>query len=530
VPPAATRDIGSPEEQFEPRPPAGLQLQAPAVSAPQLQGAGTVTIARFRFEGVTAVSSEALGAVVAPWTGRPLSPDALQEALAAVTAYLRGRGLYAAQVILADVSVADAEARVVVLEGRLGKVEIGQQDGARLRPESARGFLSPLQPGTLIARGTLDTPLLIANDLPGVRVEPALTPGAQLGTADLDVKITDEPLVAGFVRLDNHQIRELGEVELTGHVRLRNPLGIGDLATVEATRSHTGGRIRGTASYSAPVNYSGTRLGGLYSQQRYRLGGDFEPLHANGDARRYTVFATHPLIRMDDRNLSAFASLNSLEYRDRIDAVGLATDSRHRFVTARLVGDRGDGLLGGGRSAFYVEYQTGNVTIDPAAADAVLGTAGHFSRGRLQLERTQRVTASSTVFASWTGQIASKNLAAGREILLSGPDEVRAYPAAELIADEGYLAKLEYRHQLFAGGGWRSSAALFVDSAYGKINKNPVLGTPNTRDIWGYGVSLTAMQTQSFYAHLVFAWRGSAAPVTDPGRNPRIWFVATQYF
>jgi hemolysin activation/secretion protein len=530
VPPAATRDIGGPEEQFEVRPPAGLQLNAPAVSAAQPRAAGTVTIARFSFEGATAVSIEELETVAKPWTGRSLSPEELGEAVAALTAYLRSRGLYAAQAILPDQSFGDGEARIVIAEGRLGNVEIEQPPGARLRPASSRGFLSPLRPGMLIARGALDTPLLIANDLPGVRVEPVLTPGAEPGTADINVKVVDEPMVAGFVSIDNHEIRELGEVELTGHLRLRNPLGIGDLATVEAVRSHTGGRTKGAFSYSAPVGYSGTRLGASYSQQRYRIGGDFEPLHANGDARRYTVFATHPLLRMDDRNLSGYVLLNDVEYRDRIDAVGVSTDSRHRFLTARLAGDRSDALLGGGRSAFYVEYQAGNVTIDPAAADAALGTARHFSRGRLQLERNQRLTTRSSLYASWTAQIASKNLAAGREILLSGPNEVRAYPAAELIADEGYLTKLEYRHQLVADGGWRSAAALFVDSARGKINKTPLPGAPNTREIWGYGVSLTAAHSEGFQAELIFAWRGSGAPLTDPGRNPRVWFVATQYF
>jgi hemolysin activation/secretion protein len=432
-----------------------------------------------------------------------------------------------------DQTLADGVARVEIFEGTIGTVEIEQPAGARLKPAVTRGYLKSLQPGSLIARGTLDTPLLLLNDLPGVRVEPALTPGAQAGTADLNVKVMDEPLVAGFVRLDNHQIRELGEVELTGHLRLRNPLGIGDLATVEAVRSHTGGRLRGAATYSAPINDSGTRLGAQFSKQRYRLAGDFEPLRANGDFTRYSLVATHPIFRMDDRNLFGFLSLNDVQYRDRLDAVGLATDSRHRFATARLFGDRNDALLGGGTNAFYVEYQTGNAAFDPAAAAAdaaTLQSGGHFTRARIHLERNQRLTARSSLFASWTAQVASKNLALGREFEFSGVDAVRAYPAAELIADEGHLTRVEYRRLLSAGGEWQTMAAAFVDSAHAKINKNPVPGSSNTRDIWGYGVSLNAAHRQGFQGQLVFAWRGSEAPVTDPGRNPRIWFVATQYF
>jgi hemolysin activation/secretion protein len=535
APPAATRDVGSPDEQFEVKPPAGLQLQTPAASQPALQSTGTIAIKRFRFVGSTVVPTEELEAVGAPWTGRPLTADDLRNALAALTAHLRGRGLFAAQAAVLNQAIADGELRVDIVEGHIGKVEIEQPSGARLRPNVAKGYLSSVQPGTLIARGQLDTPLLLLNDLPGVRVEPALTPGNQSGTADLNVKVSDEPLLAGFVRIDNHQVRELGEVEVSGHLRLRNPLGIGDLATIDAVRSHTGGRMRGGASYSAPINYSGTRFGAQFSRQRYRIAGDFEPLQANGDFRRYTLFATHPLVRQNDRNLSAFVSANHVEYRDLIDAFGLATESRHRFVTARLFGDRTDALLGGGVTAFYLEYQAGNVALEPAdaaAADAAtLGTSGGFSRARIHLERTQRLTARASLYGSWTTQFASQNLALGREFEFTGPDGVRAYAAGELIADEGHLARLEYRHVLVGGASWRSVGALFVDAAHGRINKSPLPGSVvNSRDLWGYGVSLAASYQRNTQAQLVFAWRASQAPQTDPGRNPRVWFVATQYF
>jgi hemolysin activation/secretion protein len=533
VPPAATRDLGSPEEQFRVKPPAGLQLDTPEPTAPGFP-TESIPVNRFRFSGSTVVPESELESVVTPWTGRRVSPDELRAALAAVTAHLRERGLFAAQALLPSQNIADGEIRIDIVEGRVGKVDIEQPAGSRLRPSVVRGHLSSLQPETPIARGHLDTPLLLLNDLPGVRVEPSLTPGAVPGTADLDVKVSDERLLGGFVRIDNSQIRELGEVELTGQVRLRNPLGIGDLVTLEGVRSHTGGRVRGVASYSAPIGYSGTRIGAQLTRQRYRVGGDFELLRANGDFTRYSLFAVHPIFRMDDRNLAAFVSLNDAEYNDRIDAVALAAQSRHRYVTARLHGDRSDALLGGGQTAFYVEYQGGSVRLEPpsvASADALtLGTAGHFTRARFALERMQSVTARSALFGSWVAQLASKNLAAGREIQLTGPDGVRAYPSGELLADVGYLGKLEYRYRV-TDGAWRTTAALFVDAAHGRVNKTPLsTATSNSRDRWGYGVALSAYHNVGFDAQIAFAWRGSGAPLTDPGRNPRIWFVATQYF
>ena len=531
--PGATRDVGGPEEQFEVKPPAGIQLQAPA-APPVTLTEGTIVIERVRFEGLTAFAHAALDPVVAPWLARPLAAPDLNALVAAVTAFLRQRGLYAAVARFPPQNISEGTAVIQIAEGRIGRVDIQQDTASRLRPPMAAGFLSSLQPGSLIARGVLDTPLLLLNDLPGVLAQPSLTPGATPGTADLSVRIDEQPMFAGFLRIDNHQVRELGEHELTGHLRLRNPLGIGDLATAELVRSHTGGRTRGALSYSVPVNFLGTRVGAQYSSQRYRLGGVFEPLLATGDFDRFSAVVTHPFVRRDNANLGGSLSLNNVEYHDRFDAVAFSRQSRHRYATARLVGDRTDSLWGGGATAFYVEYQAGDVSLSPpavAAADAsTLDAAGSFGRARLHLERNQALTPRSSVFASWTGQLASKNLDLGREIQLTGHEGVRAYPAGELIVDEGYLVRVEYRHLLPIDDLWRFQGTLFVDGARGRLNKNPLPGvTGNTRDLWGYGLSMLVVRG-GLNAQVTLAWRGSEAALTDTGRNPRLWFALAQYF
>jgi len=531
--PGATRDLGGPEEQFEVRPKSGIQLQAPAVRSVPLMLHGAALIERIRFEGLTAFSPSVLEPVVAPWLGKPLMAIELTALVDAITAFLRERGLYSAFAQFPEQDVTEGTAVIRIIEGRIGRVEI-QQDTSRLRPAMADGFLSSLQPGSLIARGVLDTPLLLLNDLPGVVAQSSLQPGAAPGTADLSVRIDDQPMVAGFVRIDNHQIRELGEYELTGHLRLRSPLGLGDLATAEVVRSHTGGRTRGALTYSLPVSYLGTRLGGLYSNQRYRIGGAFEPLLATGDFDRFSAVVTHPFVRRDNANLGGSFAATSVDYHDRIDAVGFSRDSRHRFGTARLSGDRADTFWGGGSTAFYLEYQAGDVSLRPpavAAADsATLDAAGWFGRTRVYLERNQAMTARSSVFAAWTAQFASKNLDLGREIELTGHEGVRAYPAGELIVDEGHLIRIEYRHALPIGEVWRTQGALFVDGARGRLNRNPLPGvTGNTRELWGYGLSVLAARN-GLNAQVTLAWRGSKAPLTAPGRNPRFWFALTQYF
>jgi len=535
VPPGTGRDIGVPETPPEERRPSGLEIKPLAPPTPQLEGVGTLTVSRFRISGLTAFDPAELDSVLAPWIGRELSAADLAQAAGALTGRLRERGLYVAYAFLPDQRIVDGVVEIAVVEGRLGSVKLEMPEDSRLKRSVAEGVLAPLRPGTRIARGEFDTPLLILNDLPGVRVTPALTRGSEPGAADLIVRVEDEPVAGGFLRLDNHQVRELGEYELTGHLRLRNPLGIGDLATAELTRSHTGGRTLGSASYSLPVNYSGTRVGVAVRNQHTRVGGDFELLRIRGKWTRGTLAVTHPFLRTHDRNIQGSLSLSEIGYHDRIEAFGLVNDSRHRYATATVVGDWVDRLLGEGRNRVQVEHQTGRVYLDTpaaAAADAAaLQVNGRFDRSRVRFERVQTLDARSSLLLSLGTQFASKNLDAGRELQISGPEGVRAYSTEELVADEGYVATIEYRRVISIEGAWRWGAIAFFDTGRGKIDKNPVPGSAgNARKISGYGLGLAVSVRDVFNAEVTLAWRADDVPVTDPDRRPRVWFVVRRLF
>ena len=281
---AGTRTFEAPPAT---RAPSRLDIAIPDASAMLQKLAGWVT--RFRVSGSTVVSETELTDVLKPWTGRELSATDLSVALNAFRACLRQHGLYAANAFFPEQTVIDDVVQVIVLEGRLGSLNLDMKPDARLRHSTVEKHLARLQPDSLIRRGTLDTTLLLLNDLPGVQVTPSLTPAAAQGRADLRVRIDDEPMASGYLQIDNHELRELGEYRTTGALRLRNPLGIGDLATARFTQTHTNGRMLGALSYSLPLGGRGTRVGARIATHQYRLGGDFEALLANGG-----VFLVNP--------------------------------------------------------------------------------------------------------------------------------------------------------------------------------------------------------------------------------------------
>ena len=355
------------------QPPSRLEIPIPDSTAITQKLAGT--IARFRISGLSAVPEQDVVAVLAPWTGKALTAAELTAVLNAVRSCLRQRGLYAADAFFTEQNVVDGIVEIAVLEGRIGAIHLDMAADSRLRRATAEKYLSRLQPNTLIERGSFDTTLLLLNDLPGVQTTPALTPANTRGRADLQVRVDDEPLVSGYAQLDNHELRELGEYRLTGALRLRNPLGIGDLVTAQFTQTHTSDRMLGALTYSVPVGNWGTRVGTRIATHQYRLGGDFEVLGANGRYASAQLKITHPFVRTNDGNVVGEFQWDETRYHDSIDAVSAINDFRYRLGTLALHADKADNFLRGGSTVFYAQYRTGHD--DESCSDAVTRICRH---------------------------------------------------------------------------------------------------------------------------------------------------------
>jgi hemolysin activation/secretion protein len=512
------------------RPQQRLELHPLARPGPEFRPSGRIKISAFRVTGLTALDPAELQPVLGGWLDKELAAEELDRLLDEVSRYLRDRGLLVATAYLPPQSLESGTIEIAVLEGRIGAYWFELAPAARLERRTAKGFLSPLGPDVPIRRGVFDTPLLLLNDLPGVRVEPVIAPGSAPGTADLAVRASDDPLVAGFVTLDNHEIGEVGRYAGMVHLRLRNPAGIGDLATGEFRGTHTGDLARATLTYSIPVNHAGTRVAALASAQSYRLNEDFEVLRANGNYTRGALAVTHPFARTYDTNVHGYIAAHRIYYRDHLDLFDTVARTRHSYVTTRLHADGGDQWLGGGRSGAYLEFQAGRVDLENPLLDP-LGVNGGFARWRARAERVQLLSPDAELVASFFFQGASKNLAAGREFELGGPYGVRAYPVGEMYPDVGYLGKVDYNHRLYSTGGWIVAGGLFWDTAWGKVNKAPLPGAvDNARAFSGMGTRLMLGRPGVFDASITLAWRTTRTAETDRDLHPRVWFTTTAYF
>lgn len=482
-------------------------------------------VRNFRISGAKAVAETDLLALLQEAVGRALTLADLQVLADRVTGSYRQRGYLLARAYIPAQEIRDGTVEIAVLEGRLGRLRVINH--SVVSDSTVERHLTRVQAGAALQDSALERELLLLNDLPGVDVKSTLTPGASVGTTDLDVEVRNAGQLAGSIVLDNYGNRFTGDVRAGANLVVNNPAGMGDALSLYGL---TGGKGLGyvRAAYQVPVSGAGTRVGVAGSEMRYELGEEFASLRARGIARIGTLYVLQPFQRSRRANFSGQLSYDHKRLEDRADAT--ASRKTMDLWTLGLSGDQVDALGGGGLVNYSVSVSVGDLNLDPASATldrSGYQTQGHFRKAGYRLIRAQHVADRLSLYGQFSGQWAGKNLDSSEKFSLGGPYGVRAYPQGEAPADDAWLATLELHFAFLPD--WQLIG--FADLARGRRNRSPLpTDAENTRRLAGAGAGLAWSKRAdlSLQAHL--AWRTAAAPTSDVDRRPRAWIQVVKYF
>ncbi|MFH1044771.1 MAG: ShlB/FhaC/HecB family hemolysin secretion/activation protein [Pseudomonadota bacterium] len=516
------------------------QPARPAMSAsPTLR----VTVTAFRVSGNTAIAEAELLAAVQEFVGKDLDFEGLNEAASRIQRLYRKRGYFLAVSYLPQQEIQNGVVEIVVLEGTIGNVVLEIPEHARLRESLPRGILDAyLKPGSLITETGLERPLLLINDLAGVSVTSTLGPSERaVGAADLKVKLAEEPRVNGYVDADNGGNRFTGEFRVGVNLNATNLAGYGDLLSFRTFISDENMKF-GRVAYVVPVGYYGTRVGLSYTAFDYKLAKDFAALEAHGKGEVATLYALHPFVRTRNANFLVQGAFETKNLKDYIDSTQSIEERKIESGKLGAIGDFRDGLLSGGLNSYSLTYTAGKLALSPTGvllADQTAGTGlftdGRFSKTNGDYRRLQRISKDWNLLVSFSGQVASKNLASAEKFSLGGPNGVRAYPVGEGTGDSGYLFSAELRYLVPKFKVLRGDVTLsaFYDQGDVKSNEEPLLtNAANMRGLAGYGLGLALGREGSFLVKTSVAFRAETerAQSDGAGRDPRIWLQAIKWF
>jgi len=536
----------------EPAPvmPAGTQIPCEPCSRPVAQAPSPATVQGLpaapvpssafrlndlRLNGAEALTSEELQRVTRPYIGREVTLADLEALAQAITALYRERGYFLAQAVVPVQTVRDGVVEISIIEGRLGKVELSVAPDAPTSEARVRGFLSPLTPGQAVNAPNYERAMLLLSDQPGLKVSSALQEGVQTGSTDLVVDVTAAPRWAFTAEADNHGTEESGRYRAGGTVRWLSPFGIGDNLDARILLSNGNGLQFGRLAYEAPLGSSGLRAGVGLSHINYEIGGQFVDLDARGTAEVLDFSLNYPLIRQRQQNLFLRLGADIKDLKDELRAVGFTSKKRVKGLGIGWTWERRDELLGGGYWASAGTLYHGSLDIHDAQSlvtDQGFGgrhTQGDFTKLSFQASRLQAIVPRHSLYLAVGGQWASKNLDPSEKLALGGARAVRAYPAGELLVDQGFIGTAEWRWSY----NDEFTPFVFYDAARGKISRDPFLtDTFNANSLRGFGLGLSWARAGSFSINATLAWRDGTRPAqTDGGgRNPRLYVQAQKAF
>ena len=536
TPPDAGALLRESRQQAVP-PPALPQVQAPRL----LRDTGVkVRVQRFEITGASRIDNAALQSRLADLVGQELGFAQMQAAADRIAALYRERGLHATA-LLPEQTLADGVLRIVVVEGRLGKVRVESTVPASRRVPQAlaeRMLRQGQTAGEIIDTQALERATLLANELPGLRVSVLLAAGTAPGETDIIAKIDPRPLLTGAVLLDNHDARATGAAKAGVAVSWASPLGLGDELQLAAT-ANTGKRyVR--AVYGVPLGATGLRAALNVSSMTYRLVGDFKASGGEGSADTAGVSLLAPLLRSAERNLVLSAAYDRKHLQNGSSA-GPLSDKTDGSVTLGMSGDSTDALGGGGALVGSAQLTAGRLDLSGNAADLAADAAGlrhngSFSKLNANLGRLQRLTGNGNLWLQLAGQVARRNLDSGQKFSLGGASGVRAYPSLEGSGDNGWLATVEYRHRL----GDALQLTAFYDHGEVTRERNPLPSSPapNRYALKGVGVGADWQLSGGPLLRAVLASRISNNPAAGPNgrdsdgtkRRPQVWLAATMPF
>lgn len=517
-------DAGSILQQLQPsgvapRESRPLDIQAPTPLGSTPPGGAEVVLQAVSYTGNSAIDKTALQAALGEIAGKSFDLAGLRNLADRIGNFYRASGYPFARAVLPPQGIEQGNLRIEIIEGRYGAIK-AQSEEASLAMQ-AQKFLSSLKPGNVIESAELERIALLLSDQPGIKTQPVVGAGTDVGTGDLMVQVDRDKRVTGDVGLDNAGGRYTGQLRIRANLNINSPFMLGDQIRLNTLLSEE--RLwLGAVTYGLPLGGSGLRGTVGYSQTSYTLGKEFANLRANGMATVSSAGLSYPLFRSQKANLTVSGTYQAKNLQDNRDSTNTHEAKTSTSLPVVVQFDNRDSLGGGGITYGSVGWTPGNLTLDSAleAADTN-NTHGRFSKINLDLVRFQALPSGFSLMMHMNLQHASKNLDSSEKMSLGGSGGVRAYPSGEGSGDEGALVQLELRYSAGAFAPY-----VFWDAGSVRTNARPAAAaTNNKRSLSGAGLGLR-YQGDAWNADVVLAWRSNlgGAPQADTNEpTPRIW-------
>jgi len=487
VPPVAQRDA----DLFAPEPPGPCPLAESTVQ---------VTLTSVTFRGATALTPADFSPIYSSYIGKPTPVSAICEIRDQAARALFDRGILA-RVEIPEQRIAGGALVLDVIEARVVNVRVrGDIGPGQAAVERYVEKLRGMQPFDMRKAQRY---LLLASDIPGIRVRAAVKPStsAERGAVDIDIGVTREAYnaVANVQNMGSKTVGRWGGL-LRGDLRSATAYGEStSLVAFHTLESNEQWVVQ--LLESARIGGDGLILRGSAVYGESRPGDVLKPLDLTSKSAVGSIEAAYPLLRNRRQNINVASGVELINQDTRAAGFGLLSRDHLRVLYARADGDArtyaGDlpvllnggltlrkGLSGFGASSDGLTNPNNRLTRADSKVDAWLVRGN----GGLDTAFTNRLSGSLRVQAQYTSQ----TLAPYEQLAVGSLTNGRGYDPATLLGDTGISGSAELRY-----GGMQlhplvlASPYVFADAGYIHNNKAARSGLSSHRSLKSVGAGVT---------------------------------------
>ncbi len=413
----------------------------PAASSCDDESASCFRLLGLTIDGSEAFSPKELAPIYEPYLTQDVSTTELTLIASRITRRYLDEGYFLSQAIVPPQNTETGIARILVIEGRISKVEVRGDSASQVAP-----YVSGLPSQTIANLKNIDHRLALASDIPGVTLRASIEAVPDDPAQHHLVIETEFQSTEGQVLIDNRGTDAIGPLQAYGRFSMNSLFGKRDQLTLSGYTTPEDPRELTQLTGSYRYLFGGKSEVGLsYMRSEADGGFDIGAPNVGGNSEIGSIWYSRALKRSRSSSLWLDASFEAGHYenewsngggfedetrvgrvmlRGRLDSAGEATNILVR-ISAGL-----DALGASGQSV------TERSRYDADAS---------FTKLDFQVSHYRDLGRYFGVYAALAGQASADPLLLSEEFSAGGTRYGRAYSYGEISGEHGLGGTLEFR-------------------------------------------------------------------------------------
>jgi len=505
------------------------KITIPSVDKPKAWGEAQsikFVLKSVNIDGNTAIPDSELSRPFEPLLGKEVSFTQVFSAAEEVTRIYDAAGYAVSLAYVPAQEIRDGALLVRIVEGYVGEVKFSDPNAARNGPLNA--YSQKLKASKPLTSAVLERYLLLANDLPGVRVKSMFErmPGGDPGAMRLLMQI-DRKTVDATLDINNRGSKAIGPIRESVNVSINGVLGYDERISIFGVGALDGNELAYIgASIGMPVGGQGTVIAIEAARSETDPGTDaLTAIDYEGEGWTGSANVTYPFLRSLDENLYLTGGVLYKSLKSRM----LSTDNSHDRLTAIALGIDYDVVDHRGHfwhavSTLFVGLPVLDATEEGDPLGSRMGASGEFVRLEASVSRFVQVSSNTSFYAELAGQIADGPLLVSEQCGYGGAHFGRAFDPFEITGDHCIKGRAEFRLDLASP---LAALQLYAMGDFGVMIKSGSLLPGESRsengESVGFGVRARAHKFLSGFAEVAVPLDRGVS-FENGSRDPRFFF------